>query len=52
MRCSYCTRTAKHEFKGLNLCEECGRAFREGFEHGRVYDRIELRARFKRKVRE
>lgn len=42
MRCTFCERKAAHEmeFNGspvMYLCESCGRAFREGFEKGRIY---------------
>ena len=47
MRCTYCTRQAEHEFKeeGLFFCESCGKAFREGFEKGRVYEWSSRRAK-------
>lgn len=43
-RCTYCTRQAVHIFdEGINLCEPCGRAFREGFEKGKVYESVRRR---------
>ena len=42
-RCDYCTRQAVHEFKEIRLCESCGKAFREGFEKGKVYESIRRR---------
>lgn len=42
-RCSFCTRQAEHEFETIRLCESCGKAFREGFEHGKVYESIRRR---------
>lgn len=47
MRCSYCTRQAVHSFDDSNLhfCESCGKAFREGFEKGRVYEWSSRRAK-------
>lgn len=51
MRCSFCSRQAAHEFKEIRLCESCGMAYREGFEHGRVYAMADLRARFDKKVK-
>ena len=43
-RCTYCTRLAVHEFKeGIHMCEPCGKAFREGFEHGKVYESVRRR---------
>lgn len=40
MRCTFCPRQAVDEFKaeGLYFCESCGKAFREGFEKGRIYE--------------
>lgn len=43
MRCTYCTRTAIHEFEEIRFCEECGKAFREGFEKGKVFESIRRR---------
>ena len=45
MRCTFCQRQAVHEFpeKDLYFCEGCGRAYREGFEHGKVYESIRRR---------
>lgn len=45
MRCTYCTRQSEHEFpkEGIYLCESCGKAFREGFEHGKVYESVRRR---------
>ena len=43
-RCDYCTRQAVHDFKeGIHLCESCGKAFREGFEKGKVFESIRRR---------
>lgn len=51
MKCSFCSRQAVDEFKAVNLyfCESCGKAFREGFEKGRVYESAFRREKFKRK---
>lgn len=51
MKCSFCPRQAEHEFKDVNLyfCDSCGKAFREGFEKGKVYESIRRREQFKRK---
>lgn len=39
MKCAFCTRQAVHVFDNAPpLCEACGQAYREGFEHGRVYE--------------
>ena len=40
MRCTFCTRQAEHHFDDADyhFCESCGKAFREGFEKGRVYE--------------
>lgn len=40
MRCTFCPRQAVNEFKGAGLffCDSCGKAFREGFEKGRIYE--------------
>lgn len=39
MKCSFCTRQAVHVFDNAPpMCESCGKAYREGFEHGRVYE--------------
>jgi len=39
MKCAFCTRQAVHVFDNAPpLCESCGQAYREGFEHGRVYE--------------
>lgn len=45
MRCSFCTRQAEHEFRehSLCFCETCGKAYREGFEHGKVYESVRRR---------
>ena len=49
MRCKFCTRQALHSFPdGTGICEECSKAYREGFEHGRVYESIDRRRRGKR----
>jgi rRNA maturation endonuclease Nob1 len=51
MRCTFCSRQAEHEFRkeDLHFCDSCGRAFREGFEKGRIYESI--RRRMPRKVK-
>lgn len=39
MKCAFCTRQAVHVFDNAPpLCESCGKAYREGFEHGRVFE--------------
>lgn len=39
MKCIFCTRQAVHVFDNAPpMCESCGKAYREGFEHGRVYE--------------
>lgn len=39
MKCTFCTRQAVHVFDNAPpMCESCGKAYREGFEHGRVYE--------------
>lgn len=45
MKCIYCERRAVYEFPhdSLYLCESCGKAFREGFEKGKVYESIRRR---------
>ena len=45
MKCTYCTRQAVDSLPGgvINLCESCSKAFREGFEKGRVYESIARR---------
>lgn len=45
MKCSFCSKKAENEFKSANLyfCESCGKAFREGFEKGKVYESIRRR---------
>lgn len=45
MRCSFCTRTSSIDFPdmGLHFCDSCGKAYREGFEHGKVYESIRRR---------
>lgn len=50
MRCTFCERKAVHELEFrdapvMHLCESCGRAFREGFEKGRVYENADRRRR-------
>lgn len=50
MKCAFCERKAVHELEyGDNpvmfLCESCGKAFREGFEKGRVYQSAARRKR-------
>lgn len=47
MKCSFCPRQSVHEFEeeGLYFCESCGKAFREGFEKGKVYESIRRRKR-------
>ena len=52
MRCTFCTRQAEHEFRehSLYFCETCGRAYREGFEHGKVYESARRRQSGRRKV--
>ena len=44
-KCSFCSRQAEDEFKLVHLffCESCGKAFREGFEKGKVYESIRRR---------
>jgi len=44
-RCDYCTRKSVTDFPdvGLHFCEPCGRAFREGFEKGKVYESVRRR---------
>lgn len=45
MKCAFCTRQAVHVFDNAPpLCESCGQAYREGFEHGRVYESADRRA--------
>ena len=49
MRCTFCERKAVHELEFrdapvMHLCESCGRAFREGFEKGRVYESADRKA--------
>lgn len=46
----FCERRAVHEleFNGsavMHLCESCGKAFREGFEKGRLYESADRRRR-------
>lgn len=39
MKCIFCTRQAVLVFDNAPpMCESCGKAYREGFEHGRVYE--------------
>ena len=47
MKCTYCTRQAVDSLPGgvINLCESCSKAFREGFEKGRVYESADRRRR-------
>lgn len=47
MRCSFCTRQAEHHFDDAyyHLCESCGKAFKEGFEKGRIYEWTYRRAK-------
>lgn len=47
-RCAFCERKAVHELERegrsvLNLCEACGKAYREGFEHGKVFESVRRR---------
>lgn len=48
-RCSFCTKKADFEFETLRLCNSCGKAFREGFEHGKVYESVRRREAARRK---
>ena len=48
--CAFCERRAVHDLTKdgkvvLSLCEGCGKAYREGFEHGKVYESIRRRMR-------
>ncbi len=46
MKCIFCTRQATLVFDNAPpLCESCGKAYREGFEHGRVYESTRRRRR-------
>lgn len=47
MRCTFCSRQSVNGFpeKNLFFCESCGKAYREGFEHGRVFQSIDRRQR-------
>lgn len=49
MKCSFCPRQSVHEFESMCFCESCGKAFREGFEKGRVYESISRREKRRRK---
>lgn len=49
MKCTYCTRAAVHQLGTLHLCDECGNAFREGFEKGKVFESIRRRNQFKKR---
>lgn len=43
-KCAFCTRQAVHVFDNAPpMCEACGTAFREGFEHGKVYESVRRR---------
>lgn len=53
MKCTYCSRQSDHELPGgaIRLCEYCAKAFREGFEKGRVYESVARRKQFEGKRR-
>lgn len=42
-RGSFCERKAINDFHAFHFCEACGKAFREGFEHGKVFESIRRR---------
>ena len=53
MKCTYCSRQSDHELPGgsIRLCECCAKAFREGFEKGRVYESVARMKQFEGKRR-
>lgn len=53
MKCTYCSRQSDYELPGgsIRLCECCAKAFREGFEKGRVYESVARRKQFEGKKR-